>query len=243
MLTKYCSNSPKDWDTWLPVLLGAYRSARQSSTGYSPFEMVYGRVARLPTDKYFEIQFPEAQDPQSYLTKLRRRQQLARETLEATLTAAQERQKTELWGGAAIPVQPRRQYTYSARGEVKTGSSKAPFKVSEHQGTTGYVLQPRNGGRRRCVRYNRLKPCYRRCEAISASQDQAAGMSVHRNRRLKSYQRHHPNPETTMQLEHQWQQPQTTTPVTATWNMTTSLPWPMTMSCLPLPATPLPHLN
>ena len=103
MLTKYCSDSPKDWDTWLPVLLGAYRSAKQSSTGYSPFEMIYGRVARLPTDEYFGIQLPEAQDPQSYLAKLRQHQQLARETVEATLTAAQERQRQNY--GEAAPYQ------------------------------------------------------------------------------------------------------------------------------------------
>ena len=39
-------------------------------------------------------------------------------------------------------------------------------------------MQPQNGGRRRCVHYNRLKPCYRRYEATSATQDQAAGQPV-----------------------------------------------------------------
>ena len=50
MLSKYCSDSPADWDNWLAVLLGAYRSTKHPSTGYSPFELVYGRTDRLPTD-------------------------------------------------------------------------------------------------------------------------------------------------------------------------------------------------
>ena len=43
ILTKYCSNSPNDWDLWLSSLLVAYRSIKQASAGYSPFELVYRR--------------------------------------------------------------------------------------------------------------------------------------------------------------------------------------------------------
>ena len=47
------------------------------------------------------------------------------------------------------------------------------FKVMKRQRTTGYVPQPLNGGRRRHVHYNRLKPCYCRHEITSAPQHQA----------------------------------------------------------------------
>ena len=54
MLTKYCSNSPNDWDLWLSPLLDAHRSAKQASTGYSSFELVYGRSPQLPADSCFD---------------------------------------------------------------------------------------------------------------------------------------------------------------------------------------------
>ena len=66
MLTKYCSNSPNDWGLWLSPLLGAYRSAKQASTGYSPFELVYGRSPQLPADSCFDTSQTPPEDPQSF---------------------------------------------------------------------------------------------------------------------------------------------------------------------------------
>ena len=48
MLSKHVAENQKDWDLWLPCVLLAYRSAKQSSTGQSPFRLMYGREARLP---------------------------------------------------------------------------------------------------------------------------------------------------------------------------------------------------
>ena len=50
MLSQYVSKNEKDWDRWLPSLLFAYRTAIHSSTGKSPFELLYGRIARLPIE-------------------------------------------------------------------------------------------------------------------------------------------------------------------------------------------------
>jgi hypothetical protein len=68
--------------------------------------MVYRYVARLPTDEYFGVSLSQTQDPQSYLAQLRRYQQLASETAEATLTAAQEHQRH----GEAAPYQYKQGY-------------------------------------------------------------------------------------------------------------------------------------
>ena len=43
MLRKTADEEGKDWDKWVPYLLFAYREVPQSSTGFSPFELVYGR--------------------------------------------------------------------------------------------------------------------------------------------------------------------------------------------------------
>ena len=42
MLRKAANEEGKDWDRLLPYLLFAYREVPQASTGYSPFELLYG---------------------------------------------------------------------------------------------------------------------------------------------------------------------------------------------------------
>lgn len=50
MLRKFVSDTGADWDQWLPYLLFAYREVPQLSTGFSPFELLYGRQVRGPLD-------------------------------------------------------------------------------------------------------------------------------------------------------------------------------------------------
>ena len=42
MLRKCAAEDGKDWDKYLPYLLFAYREVPQASTGFSPFELLYG---------------------------------------------------------------------------------------------------------------------------------------------------------------------------------------------------------
>ena len=50
MLKRTVSKEGKDWDRLLPYLLFAYREVPQASTGFSPFELLYGRNVRGPLD-------------------------------------------------------------------------------------------------------------------------------------------------------------------------------------------------
>ena len=50
MLRKSAQEGSKDWDKLLPFILFAYREAPQESTGFSPFEFLYGRDIRGPLD-------------------------------------------------------------------------------------------------------------------------------------------------------------------------------------------------
>ena len=50
MIRKFTAINQKDWDEYLPYLLFAYREVPQESTGFSPFELLYGRRVRGPLD-------------------------------------------------------------------------------------------------------------------------------------------------------------------------------------------------
>ena len=50
LLRKTAVDVGKDWDKLLPYLLFAYREVPQASTGFSPFELLYGRAVRGPLD-------------------------------------------------------------------------------------------------------------------------------------------------------------------------------------------------
>lgn len=50
-----CSEQPGEWDRYLPALLFAYRECPQSSTGFAPFELLYGRSVRGPLTILREI--------------------------------------------------------------------------------------------------------------------------------------------------------------------------------------------
>ena len=50
MLRKAATKEGRDWDKMIPFLLFAYREVQQSSTGFSPFELLYGKSVRGPLD-------------------------------------------------------------------------------------------------------------------------------------------------------------------------------------------------
>jgi len=50
MLGKVVSDSQRDWDDRLPLVLAAYRASPHSSTGYSPNQLLLGREVRMPLD-------------------------------------------------------------------------------------------------------------------------------------------------------------------------------------------------
>lgn len=89
MLRKFCADDPENWDRYLPYLLFAYREVPNSSTGFSPFELLYGHHVRGPLDVLSETwtgEVPDACSVIEHVMRMRQRlstmSQLARESLE-----------------------------------------------------------------------------------------------------------------------------------------------------------------
>eukprot|EP00063_Salmo_salar_P015300 XP_013990135.1 PREDICTED: uncharacterized protein LOC106566551 [Salmo salar] len=98
MLRKFVADTGKDWDKWLPFLLFAYREVPQASTGFSPFELLYGWPVQGPLDllkKCWEGS-PVATSGQGivqYVLQMRDRLERYREEARANLQQAQKAQK------------------------------------------------------------------------------------------------------------------------------------------------------
>ena len=50
MLRKTACQEGKDWDSYIPYVHFAYREVPHKTTGFSPFELLYGREVRGPLD-------------------------------------------------------------------------------------------------------------------------------------------------------------------------------------------------
>ncbi len=100
IVKKMCSECPKQWDRYLPAVLFAYRTTVQESTGYSPFELVFGRKVRGPMDILRAYWTQEAENEEDtsktvyqYVLDLKQRLEETCEIAQAELLKARERQK------------------------------------------------------------------------------------------------------------------------------------------------------
>ena len=97
MLRRFAREAPKSWDDLLPYLLFAYREVPQASTGFSPFELLYGRKVRGPLDVIRESWVgnteTEPTNVLDYVMEMRRKLQAMAEVAQTNLAHAQVKQK------------------------------------------------------------------------------------------------------------------------------------------------------
>jgi hypothetical protein len=48
-LRHYVSGDQTDWDAWVPFATYVYNTTQHSATGYTPFELMFGRPSTLPS--------------------------------------------------------------------------------------------------------------------------------------------------------------------------------------------------
>ncbi|CAI5638198.1 unnamed protein product [Oreochromis niloticus] len=99
MRRKFVNDTGSDWDQWLPYLLFAYREVPQASTGFSPFELLYGHEVRGPLtllkDSWEGEQGKEESvSVISYVIHMREKLQQMSELAQSHMAAAQKQQKT-----------------------------------------------------------------------------------------------------------------------------------------------------
>ena len=96
MLRKAATDEGKDWDRLLPYLLFAHREVPQASTGFSPFELLYGRQVRGPLDVLKEAWEGDNRSDESvvsYVLLVRERLERMAELVQENLSRSQKQQK------------------------------------------------------------------------------------------------------------------------------------------------------
>ena len=97
MLRKLINREGRDWDRLLPYVLFAYWEVPQSTTGFSPFELLYGREVRGPLDvlkEEWEAEKRSDESVVSHILAICERMEEMTEIVSANLKEAQQRQKT-----------------------------------------------------------------------------------------------------------------------------------------------------
>lgn len=96
MLRKAATEDGKDWDRLIPYLLFAYREVPQAFTGFSPFELLYGRQVRGPLDilkETWEAKERSTESAVSYVLAMREKLARMTELVQKNLSRAQVQQK------------------------------------------------------------------------------------------------------------------------------------------------------
>uniref|UniRef100_A0A3B5QTU2 ribonuclease H n=2 Tax=Xiphophorus maculatus TaxID=8083 RepID=A0A3B5QTU2_XIPMA len=156
MLRKFVNETGTDWDQWLPYLLFAYREVPQASTGFSPFELLYGYEVRGPLSLLRETwegdkERSQAVDVVSYVVQMRERLEKMMALAQAHKEEAQKHQKN--WYD-----QSARQRSFSPGQKVlvllPSADSKllakwqGPYEIQSKLGPTTYKIaipdQPRS---------------------------------------------------------------------------------------------------
>ncbi|CAM4329409.1 unnamed protein product [Lepidochelys olivacea] len=176
MLKTFMNQHPQDWDKYLPHLLFAYREVPQESTGFSPFELLYGRRVRGPLDlmrdEWEGKATPNGESVVEYVLIFRERlaelMGLARENL------ARAQRKQKVWydrmararayatGDPVMVLIPVRKNKLQAAWE-------GPFKVVKQLNEVNYVVELSNRAHhRRVYHVNMMKPYYARGNVVLA---------------------------------------------------------------------------
>ena len=100
MLRKLCADQPREWHRFLNALLFAYREVPQETTGFAPFELLYGRSVRGPMHILKEMWSATNADPEvlssyQYVFDLRQRMEETCKIVQEELANAHRKQKSD----------------------------------------------------------------------------------------------------------------------------------------------------
>jgi len=162
MLSHYVNRSQSDWDEFLPMINMAYNSQVHDSTGFSPYEMVYGKEMRTPLEADLTLT-DDREIYSDYVEDLRFRMSKMKEISQECQTKARQMQKKQYDKKSKEVKYKVGQLVYLHVPHIKKGRTKklsrlwrGPYKIVEVKSSLNVVLRIR--ARNVVVHVNRIKP-------------------------------------------------------------------------------------
>lgn len=175
MLSHYVNNNQNDWDMHLSLVCMAVNSQYHESTGYSPYEIVFGRKMETPLEgdltitNSTEIYDNHVEDLRSKLLEIN---QLTREFQQKSRT----KQKTQYDKKAKVRKYKVGQKVYLYVPQIKRHRVRklarlwrGPYKITKIVSDLNVVLRIRK--REVTVHINRIKPVFERTPSSHESSD------------------------------------------------------------------------
>ena len=169
MLSVFVNDHQLNWDEYLPLVMMAYRSTMQETTGVSPNRMMFGREVNLPIDLIVGCP-PDATclGGSSYVLDLQAKLQQAHQHARKHCKAAAQRQKKLYDMKASGAVYNRGDFVWLFVPIKKKGLSsklqrywEGPYLIVHRLSDALYRIQKSPRAKCKIVHFNRLKKCKR----------------------------------------------------------------------------------
>ena len=92
MLATCVADDPQEWEGHVQKVCMAYNTSTHATTGFTPFFLMFGRQARIPTDLMYGTAEPESLDYGEYAAQLRKSMANAYRIARESSAGKQERQ-------------------------------------------------------------------------------------------------------------------------------------------------------
>ena len=165
MLSAYVQENQSDWDTHIPYVMMAYRSAEHKSTGFTPNMLMLGRETSLPVDLMYERpQIMKEESPNQWAWILREKLEKAHSFVRENLDTAMNRQKRYhdmklSWerfkpGDKVFVYFPQKKVGCSPK---LTSFWRGPFEVLEQWSDVLYAVSCGRGGEKQIIHCDRMR--------------------------------------------------------------------------------------
>ena len=94
-MIRFIGDNPRQWDVYIPLLTGAYRSTENPATGFTPNFLTFGREIHLPIDLLYPRPAEESRTTHEYASELLAKIQECYSLARDNLRGAAQRQKRD----------------------------------------------------------------------------------------------------------------------------------------------------